>query len=931
MTLAIISDWAALERSSDSWAHAAGRVPLPDAEMALPSRNPFRRLNALLKQESAHFLGGVTMFRTGIVRLSLLSLVSSLIITTYSRADAPSQAGATTDNSLQEIIVTGTFLPVTKQKATTAVSVVDAQEISKLVPTNALDLLTNVPGFFVDSSYGSIAPTFSVEFQTSDITSRGLPFVAIEEDGLPLEGANSIGAVLGSTALLRADTTLDQIQAVRGGSASITGANSPGGIIDYISKTGGDVRTLEMSASYGLQGDGRLPYERFDFNSGGPLAADGWYYNVGGFYQHDYGTKDAGFPLDYGGQLKANLVKKFSNGSIEIYGKYLNDHNGFSELIPAQNFNSPRPVPGWTNTSWSTAPSAGFSVLSGPNSYTGVDPQDLNHTVSTVIGVKFNVDMGEGWGANGNVRFSNNVESGAQNDFGIYDTLTDVFAYSFLGSAAIPGTYTLRSAASGGSAQVLTTDGSHFTVLNNNLPGTASVPNGVMGDGFYSELMKDNELQGTFTLTKKLDTMSFAVGTYLDHSDIHNTAVGVFGLGTLTPRPEMLDVSLQTPSGNVLQVTNPAGFSTQFQVGYNEATWQQISVYFSHIWNFADSWSLDWGVRHEHTSITAENIATSGPTTVSNSSNFYNNQYQAIDTFFGVGRAIDTLAYSAAVNYEFDKQNSIYFRYSDGKKAPNISVFEGLGSSVTSPTTPAPTQNVQQYELGYKLENRRISLEVTPFYSVLGVPGNQVLEGSGITTTALLYNVTTPTNKSRDYGVEVDGAAHLDDNFAVRAALTWQHATELDNYHYTQPNGPGPIQDAVLVDSNQGFESANVPDWMATITPSYTNGRFYAQLQWQYMGARAANNFDAWEIPAYQKTNMTVQWQLTTNAYVAFTVNNLFNGQGVTEWSAGGPYPDGLFVTGTYTKAQVAANPNQIFSILEIPARAYFARFGYKF
>jgi iron complex outermembrane recepter protein len=872
------------------------------------------------------------MFRIGIVRSSLLSLVSSLTITAYSVADTPSQGGTSAqDTGLQDIIVTGTFLPVTKQKATTAVSVVDAKEISMQVPNNALDLLLNVPGFFVDSSYGSVAPTFSVEFQTSDITSRGLPFVAIQEDGLPLEGANSIGAVLGSTALLRADSTIAQIQAVRGGSASITGANSPGGIIDYISKTGGDIRTLEMSATYGLQGDGRLPYERVDINTGGPLTDNGWYYNVGGFYQHDYGTRDAGFPLDYGGQIKGNLVKKFENGSVEIYAKYLNDHNGFSELIPAQNFNSPAPVPGWNATSFSTAPGTAFNVLSGPNAYTRINPESLNNTVSTALGVKFNVDMGAGWGVNGNVKYSNNVESGAQNDFGVYDTLTDSFAYSFLGSAAIPGTYTLRSSSSGGSAQVVTTDGSHFTVLNNNLPGTSSLLNAVVGDGFYSELMKDNEWQGTFTVTKKFDTMSFAVGAYGDHSNIHNTAVGVFGLGTLTPRPEMLDISLQTPSGRVLQITDPAGFSTQFQVGYNEATWQQLSVYFSHVWNFADNWTVDWGIRHEHTNINAANIATSGPSTLYNSDNFFNNQYQAIDSLFGVDRAINTLAYSAALNYEFDKHNSIYFRYSDGKKAPNISVFEGLGSSVTSPTTPAPTQNVQQYELGYKLENRLLSLEVTPFYSVLGVPGNQVLEGSGITTTALLYNVTTPTNKSRDYGVEMDGMARINDYFGVRTALTWQHATELDNYHYAQPNGPGPIQDAVLVDSNVGFESANVPNWMATVTPTYTNGPYLAQLQWQYMGSRAANNFDAWQIPAYQKTNMTLQWQFATNAYVGFTVNNVFNSHGVTEWAAGGPYPDGLFVTATYTKAQVAASPNQIFSILEIPARAYFAKLGYRF
>jgi len=194
-----------------------------------------------------------------------------------------------------------------------------------------------------------------------------------------------------------------------------------------------------MAATYGLQGDGRLPYGRFDFNAGGPLEAEGWYYNIGGFYQHDDGTKDAGFALDFGGQVKANLVKKFANGSIEIYGKYLNDHNGFSELIPAQNFNSPKPVPGWNNVSFSTAPDPAFQVLSGPNTYTKIDPRDLNNTVSSVLGLKFNADLGDGWGVNGNMKFSNNLESGAQNDFGIYDTLTDFFGYAFLGSAAIPG------------------------------------------------------------------------------------------------------------------------------------------------------------------------------------------------------------------------------------------------------------------------------------------------------------------------------------------------------------------------------------------------------------------------------------------------------------------------------------------------------------
>ncbi|MFX8389447.1 hypothetical protein ABTL55_19485, partial [Acinetobacter baumannii] len=82
------------------------------------------------------------------------------------------------------------------------------------------------------------------------------------------------------------------------------------------------------------------------------------------------------------------------------------------------------------------------------------------------------------------------------------------------------------------------------------------------------------------------------------------------------------------------------------------------------------------------------------------------------------------------------------------------------------------------------------------------------------------------------------------------------------------------------------------------------------------MGERAANSANAWVIPGYQKTNMTLQWNFTPQIYASFTVNNLFNGTGVMQWSAGGPYPAGLFVTGPYTKEQLAANPDQVFSIL---------------
>ncbi len=69
------------------------------------------------------------------------------------------------------------------------------------------------------------------------------------------------------------------MEAVRGGTASIVGANAPGGIFNYISKTGGQKFEGEFRAKLGLEGDGKNPYYRADINFGGPLS-NGWTYKA---------------------------------------------------------------------------------------------------------------------------------------------------------------------------------------------------------------------------------------------------------------------------------------------------------------------------------------------------------------------------------------------------------------------------------------------------------------------------------------------------------------------------------------------------------------------------------------------------------------------------------------------------------------------------
>jgi hypothetical protein len=87
---------------------------------------------------------------------------------------------------------------------------------------------------------------------------------------------------------LRADATLDRIEAVRGGSASTFASNSPGGVINLISKTG-EYAGGSVALNYGLGYDNL----RTDFEYGAPVG-EGWNFHIGGFWRQGEGVRRAG-------------------------------------------------------------------------------------------------------------------------------------------------------------------------------------------------------------------------------------------------------------------------------------------------------------------------------------------------------------------------------------------------------------------------------------------------------------------------------------------------------------------------------------------------------------------------------------------------------------------------------------------------------------
>ncbi len=132
----------------------------------------------------------------------------------------------------------------------------------------------------------------------------------------------------GTDMFMRADLNLSQIETIRGGSASTFASNSPGGVINLISKTG-DAEGGAVQATYGL-GYGE---KRVDGDYGAKIS-DTLRFHVGGFYRQGEGPRDVGYTAYKGGQIKANITKTFDNGYVRIYGKYLNDHTPNYQFVP---------------------------------------------------------------------------------------------------------------------------------------------------------------------------------------------------------------------------------------------------------------------------------------------------------------------------------------------------------------------------------------------------------------------------------------------------------------------------------------------------------------------------------------------------------------------------------------------------------------------
>ena len=168
------------------------------------------------------------------------------------------------DEAIEEIIVTGVARPTTKFESSASVTSMSSDDMMNYAPRSTAEVLRNLPGIQSESSSGDA--NANIKVRGMPISSGGARYLSFQEDGFP---ALLIGDVAFATAdsFIRVDSTISSVQSIRGGTAMTQAFNSPGGIVNFISKDG-SAEGGSVGISSGLNYDSL----RLDAEYGGELG-----------------------------------------------------------------------------------------------------------------------------------------------------------------------------------------------------------------------------------------------------------------------------------------------------------------------------------------------------------------------------------------------------------------------------------------------------------------------------------------------------------------------------------------------------------------------------------------------------------------------------------------------------------------------------------
>lgn len=767
---------------------------------------------------------------------------------------------------LEEVVVTGVVNPRAKIKSSVSITTLDVKQVEQSAPRSTAEIFRTIPGIRSESSGGEGNANISV--RGVPISSGGSKYLQIQEDGLPVLLYGDI-AFATADIFTRFDRNIAKIEAIRGGSASTLSSNSPGGIINFISKTG-KTEGGSMVTSFGLDyNDFRTDLEY------GARIGDGLYFHAGGFYRTGEGVRSPGFTANNGGQFKMNLTKEFENGSVTVYAKFLNDRAAAYMPMPIKVTGS-NASPTWESISGYDATSGTQQSpylmhnvgLDGDGNVRRGNVADGMHPVSKTIGASVNFELAEGWKVTNNGRFSSN---------------SGQFITPF--PAEVASAATIANSFGTGSTLTYANDGSAF-----------NTPNGLVSriHMFDVELNNFNNFMNDLRITKKFDKVGVTAGYFKSIQNISMSWLWNSYLQEVSDNnPRLINV---TDAGGNLLSTNglyaygvPAwgncctrNYDTQYNVS---APYANVSF------DASDKLSLEGGIRFDMGQVNGSFAGSSQTTYDINNDNIISapeTSVSAINTAntTAVDYDYDYVSYSLGANYLLDERQSVFARYSKGAsaKADRI-LFSGLdyldGDKINS------LDYLAQAELGYKRKFDKGYVYATFFTSTTTEEG-----GFEATSNSIIEN------DYRSMGLELESSYNVNNDLNLRGGFTYTKAE-------------------VTSGANDGNEPRRQPKMMYNFIPTYKFGKANNTLGLSFIGQTKAYAQDNNELVmnGFVIVNGFVEVGITKGLSLNIAGNNLLNTLAITEAEEG----------------SITANTTNIVRARPLPGRSLSMALSYKF
>lgn len=756
---------------------------------------------------------------------------------------------------LDTLVVTGTANPLSSIRSSVAVSTLDWDRIQQSAPSSAADILRNVPGVISQASGGE---------GNANVSVRGLPigggakFVQFQEDGLPVLGFGDIDFATADT-FLRADYNLDRLEVIRGGAAATFASNAPGGVFNFISKTG-ETKGGNVSVTRGLDFD----HTRTDFDYGRPINEQ-WRFHVGGFYRGGEGPRTVGYDAEDGGQIKGNITRDFDKGFIRLNFKLLEDRAPVYLPVPVS-------ITG-TNSDLHVVSLPGFDIRNGAmqskyfrtdlsvnkdGQTVSTDIADGYYSSSKVIGGEALFEPAHGWKVDDKFR----VAWTSGRFVGPYPAQVD--------------TATALATAIGGA-------GATLRYANGPLAGqTLSDPNALaVGTHLFNTDLNDlGNFSNDLNLTRTIDS---------EHFGTTRVTAGYFKSGQAIVQDWHWNTYLQEVKGKdsaLLDVINANGnkVSQNGLSAYGESYWGNCCVrsynlyydtdapYLALGWQKGD-FNFDGSLRYDIARASGSYAGSTGTQTLDvNGNGAIETPERAVPVVnnsaaLPVDYTVRYLSYSFGANYLLNPNLALFARVSEGGRFNAERMLFGGGIRPDgSIAAKVGVNQVQQVEGGVKWRGDSFSVFATLFHVTTAEVNQDITAGSGD------FRFTNRNFEAQ--GIELETAYYLGD-FSLNGGVTYTHSRIIKD-----EINPANVGDPIS------------PEVMYQFTPAYQIKHFNAGLN--FIGNSDAPTGKLM-MPGYIQVNAFAGYELVKGLWLSVNGNNLFDTIGLTEISnSGGVSANGL-------------------------------------